>query len=288
MAKVKVLTGSVSGVPAEVAERFGIGLVPYYVTYAGKTWNELEMDRVDLYRWMRESTGFPTTSQPTREDFLAAFERAAAESPALIYMCLSSRYSKAYAVATGVKEELRTRLPELAVDVIDSRTGASGHGLSALEMARLAQTGLSREELLGRWEEVRARSRCFVILDTLKYLARGGRIHHAQAWLGSILRVKPVLTYSEEGETIPVTRVRTAAQGLEFIGEEARRHLDETRASGVRFVVDDADNPGWAEEVRERLEREFSPEEILRWTMSPVVGAHVGPGSWGVAWYPVP
>jgi fatty acid-binding protein DegV len=89
-------------------------------------------------------------------------------------------------------------------------------------------------------------------------------------------------------ETIPVTRVRTAAQGLEFIVEEARRHLEGTRASGVRFVVDDADNPEWAEEVRERLEREFSPQESLRWTMSPVVGAHVGPGSWGVAWYPVP
>jgi len=85
-----------------------------------------------------------------------------------------------------------------------------------------------------------------------------------------------------------VTRVRTAAQGLEFIVEETRRHLEERKATGVRFVVDDADNAEWAEEVRERLEREFAPEEILRWTMSPVVGAHTGPGSWGVAWYPVP
>lgn len=288
MAKVKVLTGSVAGVPAELAQRFGLDLVPYYVTYAGKTWNELEMEKADLYRWMRGSSGFPTTSQPNREDFLAAFERGAWESSSLVYICLSSRYSKAYAVAMGAKEELGTQLPGVTVDIIDSRTGAAGHGLVAIEVARLAQEGATREEILRRWKEVRARTKYFLVFETLKYLARGGRIHHAQAWLGSILRVRPILTYSDEGETIPATRVRTAAQGLEFMVEEVRRHLEGTGASGVRFVIEDADNPEWAEEVKERLEREFSPEEILRWTMTPVVGAHIGPGAWGVAWYAVP
>jgi DegV family protein with EDD domain len=222
------------------------------------------------------------------DDYVNAFERAAEAAGALVYVAVSSRYSKAYALSLTAREKVLGRLSGVTIDVLDSKAGATGHGLLALEVARLAQEGAPREGILRRWEEVRARTKFLMVFETLKYLARGGRIHHAQAWLGSILRVKPVLTYSEEGETIPITRVRTAAQGLEFIVEEVRRHLEGTRASGVRFVIDDADNPEWAEEVKERLGREFSPEESLRWTMSPVVGAHIGPGSWGVAWYPVP
>jgi DegV family protein with EDD domain len=276
----KILTCSETGIPREVAKEMGITLVPYYVTYAGETYDELDLDPVKLYRWMRTKLEIPTTSHPTLEDFLHTFKEAGEDGSSLIYIVISSRYSKAYGIATLAKE----RLPELDLTLVDSRAGTGGQALLAIEAATLAREGKSAEGILSYIPELKKRSNYLMVFETLKYLARGGRIHRAKSLVGSILQIKPILTYSEEGETVPVSRVRTPQQGLDFIIRRIRADMERLNAERLHCLIEDADCREWADRVKERIVAEFAPEKIWQWTISPIVGVHVGPGAWGVAY----
>ncbi len=281
MAKIRILTCSETGIPKDLARELGIVFLPYYVTYLGESVSELEMDAVEFYRSMRATLQMATTSHPTLEDYLRVFGEEGKDGSELIYVALSSAYSKAFDVATLGRE----RLPEVKLTIVDTRAGTAGHALVALEAARAVQEGKGSREVRAQIDRTMERSNCLLILDTLKYLARGGRIHKARSFLGSILKIRPVFSFDEEGMTIRVGRVRTASQGLGLVLKTIRADMDRVKCEKIHVVVEDADNREWADQVTERIVQEFSPEELWRWTISPIVGAHVGPGTWGVAYY---
>lgn len=279
--KVKVITGSETGITPELAKRFNVELVPYYVSYNNRTYTEgVDFDKDDFYRSLRQAQNFPTTSHPTRSDIIAAFEKAEEETDSIIYVTISSKHSKTFELAKRAKEEFH----DLRIEVVDSGKATAGHGLVALEAARLAGEGADIVKILGRMEELKKRVDEVLALNTLKYLAKGGRIHRGKALLGSILSIKPLLTY-RDGFTAPIGKVRTHPEALEFIVNKIRADLERYGSSGIRCIIEDADNREWANQVKERITKEFKPEEVWQVDMSPISAVHIGPGAWGVAYY---
>ena len=279
--KVKVITGSETGITPELAKRFNVELVPYYVSYNNRTYTEgVDFDKDDFYRSLRQAQNFPTTSHPTRSDIIAAFEKAEEETDSIIYVTISSKHSKTFELAKRAKEEFH----DLRIEVVDSGKATAGHGLVALEAARLAGEGADIVKILGRMEELKKRVDEVLALNTLKYLAKGGRIHRGKALLGSILSIKPLLTY-RDGFTAPIGKVRTHPEALEFIVNKIRADLERYGSSGIRCIIEDADNREWANQVKERITKEFEPEEVWQVDMSPISAVHIGPGAWGVAYY---
>ncbi len=279
--KVKVITGSETGITPELAKRFNVELVPYYVSYNNRTYTEgVDFDKDDFYRSLRQAQNFPTTSHPTRSDIIAAFEKAEEETDSIIYVTISSKHSKTFELAKRAKEEFH----DLRIEVVDSGKATAGHGLVALEAARLAGEGADIAKILGRMEEIKERVDEVLALNTLKYLAKGGRIHRAKALLGSILSIKPLITY-RDGLSTPIGKVRTHPQALEFIINKIKTDLERYGSSGIRCIVEDADNREWANQVKERITKEFEPEEVWQVDMSPISAVHIGPGAWGVAYY---
>ncbi|MEA3356129.1 MAG: DegV family protein [Candidatus Bipolaricaulota bacterium] len=281
MGKVKVITGSETGITPELAKRFNVELVPYYVSYNHRTYTEgVDFDKGDFYRSLRQAQSFPTTSHPTRSDIIAAFKKAGEETDSIIYVTISSKYSKPFELANKAKEEFS----HLNIEVVDSGKATAGHGLVALEAARLAGEGADIAKILGRMEEIKERVDEVLALNTLKYLAKGGRIHRAKALVGSILSIKPLITY-RDGFTAPIGKVRTHPRALEFIVSKIRAGLERYGSSGIRCIIEDADNREWANQVKERITKEFEPEEVWQVDMSPIAAVHLGPGAWGVAYY---
>ncbi|MCK4391352.1 DegV family protein [Candidatus Bipolaricaulota bacterium] len=282
--KVKVITGNETGITPELAKRFNVELVPYYVSYNHSTYTEgVDLDKEDFYRWLRESNEIPTTSHPTLSDIIAAFKRAGAETDSIIYVAISSKYSKPFELANKAKEEF----PDLSIEVVDSGKATAGHGLVALEAARRAGEGADIAEILGRMEEIKERVDEVLVFNTLKYLAKGGRIHRARALVGSILSIKPLITY-RDGLSTPIGKVRTHPQALDFIVDKIRADMEGYGSSGIRCIIENADDREWTDRVKERITKEFEPEEVWQVDMSAVSAVHIGPGAWGVAYYCVP
>jgi len=264
-----------------MAKRFNVELVPYYVSYNHRTYTEgVDFDKDDFYRSLRQAQNFPTTSHPTRSDIIAAFEKAGEETDSIIYVTISSKHSKPFELANKAKEEFH----DLRIEVVDSGKATAGHGLVALEAARLAGEEADIAKILGRMEEIKERVDEVLALNTLKYLAKGGRIHRAKALVGSILSIKPLITY-RDGFTAPIGKVRTHPRALEFIVSKIRADLERYGSSGIRCIIEDADNREWANQVKERITKEFEPEEVWQVDMSPISAVHIGPGAWGVAYY---
>ncbi len=281
MAGVRILACSETGMPQELAESLGITLVPYYVTFLGETREELDIDPVELYRSMRSSTDMPTTAHPSLDDYRRFFRDATDDGSSVVYISLSASYSNAYEMANLAREELEGR----DIRVVDVHCATAEQGLLTILAAQFAQDGASADEVVAFVEEASMRTRVLIVFETLKYLARGGRIHKAQSLLGSIMRIKPVLTYNEEGMTEPFGRVRTAPQGLDLIVRQITKDLEAHSSDRLNVVIDDADAREWAEKVRERIQQEFTVSQLWQWTVSPIVGSHIGPGAWGVAYH---
>lgn len=278
---VKVITGSETGITPELAKRFNVELVPYYVSYNHRTYTEgVDFDKDDFYRWLRESNELPTTSHPTLSDIIAAFKAAKRDSDSIIYIAISSKYSKPFELANKAKEEFH----DLRIEVVDSGKATAGHGLVALEAARLAGEGADIAKILGRMEEIKERVDEVLVFNTLRYLAKGGRIHRAKALVSSILSIKPLITY-RDGLSTPIGKVRTHPQALEFIVDKIRVDLERYGSPRVRCIIEDADNREWANQVKERIMNEFEPEQVWQVGMSPISAVHIGPGAWGVAYY---
>jgi DegV family protein with EDD domain len=167
------------------------------------------------------------------------------------------------------------------IEVFDSRTGCGGLGLLALAGARAAAEGAGSADVLARVREARDGLRIWFAIDTLEYLRRGGRIGSAQAWLGTTLKIKPILTLEEE--ITPVERVRTRRRAFERLLAFARERRDD---GADAWVVQHIQDPETARHLVDECRQIFGDEPVFVSEVGPVIGAHVGPGLIGVGGLP--
>ena len=280
-----VVTDSTAYLPPELVAGNSIGVVSLYVNFAGdRTVRETDLmgDLDTLYDEIRSAEQWPTTSQPSVGDFVEAYEPLLAEGKDVVSIHISEGIS-------GTCDSARQAAELLAKDgkggervrVINSESAAGGMGMIVLGAARVAQRTGDADAVAGRAEEAREALRMWFAVDTLEFLKRSGRIGAASAWIGSTLKIKPILTL--EQEITPVERVRTSGRAFErLVAYAEERH--ETGANG--WVVQHIQSRDEAERLAERCRTVFETDPVFVSEIGPVLGVHTGPGLLGVGGVP--
>jgi len=266
---VKIVTDSLSDITSDMAEGLGISVVPVYVRFGEEVYRDrVEMTTDEFYYRLTHGNIWPTTTQPTPNDFTTVYNRLAEETDEILVVTLSSKLSGTYESALHAK---RLMEKECRIEVIDSMTVVMGLGLIVIAAAKSAQAGASLDEVADLVRRAMTRSHAIMSFDTLKYLAKGGRIGRARGLMGSLLSVKPILTM-RDGEVAPLTRVRSRAAGMDYLYDFVAgfSHIEE-------LAVEHATTPDDAEKLVERLSSLFPKERIYQSTVSPVIGTYVGP-----------
>jgi DegV family protein with EDD domain len=277
---VAVVSDTCHYLPPAVLERYGIQLVSLYVHVHDEVRRESEIVDYDAYyEQLRDMRSLPTTSQPSIGDFLAVYEPLLDAGHEIVSIHLAGGMSGTVRSAEQAREQLGDRAS--AVHVLDSRSACGGQGLVVLAAAAEAQRGADGASVAAHAAVARDQLKMWFAIETLEYLRRGGRIAGAQAWMGSALKIKPILTV--ESEITPVERVRTSRRAFEKMVELlASRHADGADA----YMVQHIQAPEQAAELAARGREIFGHDPVVVSEIGPVIGTHVGPGLLGAGAIP--
>lgn len=276
---ISVVTDSTSYIPLDLLRQHQITVVPLKVLFGAETYDEITgLSNADFYRRLATTSDFPTTSQPASGEFLQAYQQILQQDPTaqILVLTISSRLSGTYSAAVTAAEGL----PDAAITVFDSLSAAMGLGLMALTATEMATAGHTLPSILSHLEQMRRDTHIVLVVDTLEYLKRGGRIGTAAAFLGTLLNTKPILAVVE-GKLQPLDRVRTKKRALERLFVELESKLTTPRQpvqAGVMHIAAEAEMDSMAALLRDR----FNITRLYTSELGPVVGAHLGPGALGV------
>ncbi len=278
-AQTAVVCDTTAYLPDALVQKRGIERISLYASIDGHQEAESEItDFAGFYERLRASKGGATTSQPSIGDFLAVYEPLLDAGREIVSIHISAGISGTYEAAG----QARDRLTEEGkggdrVHIFDSRSAAGGMGLCVLAASGAAAAGGDPQAVLARAEQARQELKMWFAIDTLEYLRRGGRIGGARAWIGSALKIKPILTLEEE--ITPIERVRTRARSIERLRDYARqRHEDGFDAWVVQHIQDFDTADALVEDAREI----YGCEPTFVSEIGAVLGAHVGPGLLGI------
>jgi DegV family protein with EDD domain len=278
-----VVADTTSYLPPELLEKHGIQLVSLYVGIEGE--QDRESDITDLhgfYERLRVSDQTVTTSQPSVGDFTSVYEPLLADGKEIVSIHLSSGISGTCESALQARDRLTAEgKGGERIVVCDSRTSCGGMGLMILAAANAAEDGASAAEAKERAEEARKVLKIWFAVDTLDYLRRGGRIGAARAWIGTTLKIKPILTLEEE--ITPIERVRTRSRAFERLVDYGRQRHE---AGADAWVVQHVQDPENAQRLVEACRPFFGSDPVFTSEVGPVIGAHVGPGLLGIGGIP--
>jgi len=283
MSRVAVVTDTTGYLPGELVQRNEIQVVSLYVNFGGeKTVREANItDYAQFYEDLRGTDALPTTSQPPVGDFLEIYEPLIEAGHDIISVHISAGLSGTCDAARQAVESLERDGHTGRVRVLDSATGAGGIGIVALAAAKAAREGGDLDAVEVAARTAREQLKIWFAIDTLEYLRRGGRIGAASAWIGSTLKIKPILTV--ESEMTPIERVRTSARAFERMVDYARqRHA----AGADGWVVQHIQSPDQAAKLVDAGREIFGSEPVWVSEVGPVLGVHTGPGLLGVGGVP--
>ena len=284
MPGVAVVSDTTGYLPRDVVEANQIHLVSLYVNFgADRIEREADIGDYDgFYEELRSVEQLPATSQPSVGDFIGVYEPLLAEGKDVLSIHISEGISGTCGAARQAAEQLeRDGKGGGRVRVFDSTTAAGGLGLMALVGAREAARGSDIDAVSERVAEARGELKMWFAVDTLEFLKRGGRIGAASAWIGSTLRIKPILTL--ESEMVPVERVRTSSRAFDRMVDYARQR----QASGADgWVVQHIRSPDQAGRLSDECSQIFDRDAVFISEIGPVLGAHTGPGLLGVGSIP--
>ena len=272
---VKVVTDSCSDITPQLAQELGITVVPLYVQFGIESYRDnVDLSTGEFYQRLKASKIHPTTATATPADFAKIFTKLAEETKEVLTMTLSEKFSATYAAALQGRAMVGK---DCRILVIDSQAGAGAQMLLVISAAKMAQAGANLEQIADWVRRALPRVHIRMSFDTLEYLRRGGRIGKAQAFLGSLLKMNPVVGI-KDGETFPIARPRNRAQAMDFLVNFIKGF---SRIEAV--AIEDATTPDDLQTLAERLKDVVPPERIYRSKVSPVVGTHVGPHVLAVA-----
>jgi DegV family protein with EDD domain len=277
MAGIRIVTDSACDLPPELADEYQIDVVPLTIRFG----DEELLDRRDLTPeqfWARcaSSPRLPETAAPAPGAFQEAYRRAAQEgATGIVCVNLSSALSATYQAAVTAAQAVAGEVP---VRVVDSRSVSIAQGLMALTAARMAREGKALDDVAGAAEDLVARTRVFAALDTLENLKKGGRIGGAEAFLGSLLSIKPIIEV-RDGVVESESRQRTRGRSLQYLVDKVRQFGEVENLAVVHARAPDLD------QLLDLLAPVYPRERILVGQVGPVIGTHAGPGTIGVAFH---
>lgn len=275
---IKIITDSTCDIARETVEQFGISIVPAYVLFGEESFRQgIDINPTQFYARLQSSSQLPSTSQPTPGDFTGAMEPLVSAGDQVVCITVARQLSGTYNSAA----QAASQFDDGAVTVIDSGTASVGHMLQVIAAAGdAAAPDATLDSVVSAAQTRAGRSYGFAMVDTLEYLQKGGRIGKAQAFMGSLLKVKPILKVAD-GEVLPVDRPRNLRRGLQRL-EELVREQGPASKLAVAYTTDAAP----AEEIRNRLSDLVDPENTYTLQVGSAIGTHIGPGAVAVSTLP--
>jgi DegV family protein with EDD domain len=272
---VRVVTDSAADIPTDLAASKNVAVVPLSVRFGDESYKSgVELSEHDFWEKLKTSSQPPATAAPSAGDFQETFERLIAEgATGIVSVHLSSKLSATYQSAVVAAQEVKT----VPIEVVDTLAVSAGTGLLALLASQRAGEGASAGEIATELGSLRNQIRLFGVLDTLEYLRRGGRIGGAQALLGTMLKVKPVISL-QDGVVEPAQRVRTRVKALEYVAGEIAAQKD--KIDRLVVITGEATD---TDQFISLLEPSIKVPPSDVWSFGPIVGTHAGPGIIGVA-----
>ena len=267
---VKIVTDSVADIPPTVAAELGITIIPVLVRFGEETYRDgIDITNDQFYERLVNSKVMPTTSVPSMDMFARTYARLAEETDEILVIMLSSKLSGLHNAALQSVGLLESKC---RIEVVDSGCAVMAQGFVVIKAAQAAQAGANLDEILEIVRSNLPRTEIRAAFDTLEYLKRGGRIGKAQALMGSVLKVNPIITI-KDGLVEPAGRARSRAKAIDHLYDFAAgySHIEE-------LAVEDAACPDDGNLLAERLGKIFPQERIYRSRTTPVIGTHTGPG----------
>jgi len=267
---VQVVTDSAADLPSEVVKELGITVVPLNVRFGTQVYRDgIDLTAEQFYDKLIHSQTLPVTSVPSPATFAEIYDKLAEETGEILAIILSSKLSATYEVALQSIGLMKRRC---RVEVVDSQWAVMAQGFIVVTATEAANAGASLDEVIDVTRKTIPRVGFRAAFDTLEYLKRGGRIGRAQALLGAMLKVNPVITI-KDGVVEPAGRTRSRAKAIDYLYNFAKSY---SYIEGM--AVEDAACPDDAELLVERLSCKFPKDRIYRSKTTPAIGTHTGPG----------
>jgi DegV family protein with EDD domain len=279
---VAIVTDTTACIPPDVTARLGIEVVPLHLIFGGRTFvDSVTADTSEFYELLRTSADRPTTAAPSPGMFLSAIARAAARADAVLCITVSAQFSAMHDSARHAIELAKAESPGADIRLLDSRNAAMAQGFIVIEAARAAAAGASIDEVIARAEAMTTQVTLLAMLDTLTYLARGGRVPRVAAWAAGMLQVKPIVRFSASDIKL-IARTRTRARALDRMIELLAAA---TAGRTTHLAVHHANAPADAEYLLRAAQSRLALSESYLTEFTQVMGAHTGPGLVGFAWW---
>ncbi|RAP13541.1 DegV family protein [Bacillus velezensis] len=277
--KIAVVTDSTAYIPKEMSEEHHIHMIPLQVVFGEKTFREeTELDWRSFYKEVKNHDELPTTSQPSFGELIALYEELGKTYDAVISIHLSSGISGTYNSAASAN----TMVDHIKVYPFDSEISCLAQGFYALKAAQLIKDGVdSPEEIIKELEEMKKTVRAYFMVDDLSHLQRGGRLSSAQAFIGGLLKVKPILHFDNK-VIVPFEKIRTRKKAIsrifELFGEDASKGIP------MRAAVIHANREEEAAAIIQELSGKYPHVEFYNSYFGAVIGTHLGEGAIGIGW----
>ncbi|AMQ69271.1 MULTISPECIES: DegV family protein [Bacillus] len=277
--KIAVVTDSTAYIPKEMREEHHIHMIPLQVVFGEKTFREeTELDWRSFYKEVKNHDELPTTSQPSFGELIALYEELGKTYDAVISIHLSSGISGTYSSAASAN----TMVDHIKVYPFDSEISCLAQGFYALKAAQLIKDGVdSPEEIIKELDDMKKTVRAYFMVDDLSHLQRGGRLSSAQAFIGGLLKVKPILHFDNK-VIVPFEKIRTRKKAIsrifELFGEDASKGIP------MRAAVIHANREEEAADIIQELSGKYPHVEFYNSYFGAVIGTHLGEGAIGIGW----
>jgi len=273
---VRIITDSTADLPPQVAAELGIRVMPLYVHFGNEVYRDgIDLTAKDFYPKLVANKTLPTTSTVAPVEFADCCDELSKDTDEILAITLSSKLSATYDVALQGRELRKDK--KCRVEVLDSKLFSMALGLVVIGAAKRAKEGVSLDNVMEFAKGLYSRIHVRMAFDTLEYVRRGGRIGAAEAFMGRMLDVKPILTL-KDGMATPVVRRRTRAKAIEYLRRFAAG-FDNIAELAVAYTTTPEDALGLVND----LDDVFPKERTYLSVIGPVLGTHLGPGALGIA-----
>lgn len=278
--RIAIITDSSSGLSADLIVRHDLHVLPYYILAGGRMLRDgIQISRAEIFRLLRDGRHLPTTKAPSQEDFGALFRTLVGKVDAALVIVPSRERTTAYQHADVARQ--RIRIPELPISIVDSRSMAAGQALVVLAAARAREAGGDLNALVASARQAAERMEFWIVLESLKFAARSGRVPNIAQYIGSIVNPLPVLRHENGAPNIVFTS-RSMEQALERLKAEL---ADRVRGERVHAAISHTGDTALAETLRAWAQATWSPVEVHVLGVPPIIAVYSGPGALGVAVY---
>lgn len=273
-----IITDSTSDLPLDFVEENKIHIVPLNIHLQDSLYKDgVDIQPSELYYRLRTEDIFPQTSQPSAGEFMEIYQTLKPDDEVLV-LCLSSELSGTYQSAEMARDMAAEEV-DAEIHVVDSRSVSLGLGMQVIHAQKCFAEGKDMAQTLSELAEIRRRMRLIFAVDTLEYLARGGRISQLSKRLGNLLQLKPVL-HLEEGRIEVLDKVRTRSKAVQRMLEIFYKEASQAQQVGILHI----DAPTEGQQLAQKVQ-EYYHGPLLLAQCGAVIGSHAGPGTVGICWY---